>query len=89
MSNKYGKVNNYINGVFVGTITDRWMNVESPLTGEVIAEVAISSKDDLDKAVSAAKEAFKTWSKTPIKDRVQVFSDTRDFWNRTLMSYQL
>jgi len=73
MSNKYGKVNNYINGVFVGTITDRWMNVESPLTGEVIAEVAISSKDDLDKAVSAAKEAFKTWSKTPIKDRVQVF----------------
>lgn len=73
MSNKYGKVNNYINGVFVGTITDRWMNVESPLTGEVIAEVAISSKEDLDKAVSAAKEAFKTWSKTPIKDRVQVF----------------
>ncbi len=73
MSNKYGKVNNYINGVFVGTITDRWMNVESPLTGEVIAEVAISSKDDLDKTVSAAKEAFKTWSKTPIKDRVQVF----------------
>lgn len=73
MSNKYGKVNNYINGVFVGTITDRWMNVESPLTGEVIAEVAVSSKDDLDKAVSAAKEAFKTWSKTPIKDRVQVF----------------
>ncbi|OJX28458.1 MAG: methylmalonate-semialdehyde dehydrogenase (acylating) [Chryseobacterium sp. 36-9] len=73
MSNKYGKVNNYINGVFVGTITDRWMNVESPLTGEVIAELAVSSKDDLDKAVSAAKEAFKTWSKTPIKDRVQVF----------------
>lgn len=73
MSNKYGKVNNCINGVFVGTITDRWMNVESPLTGEVIAEVAVSSKDDLDKAVSAAKEAFKTWSKTPIKDRVQVF----------------
>lgn len=73
MSNKYGKVNNYINGVFVGTITDRWMNVESPLTGEVIAEVAVSSKEDLDKAVSAAKEAFKTWSKTPIKDRVQVF----------------
>ncbi|MBN9337165.1 MAG: CoA-acylating methylmalonate-semialdehyde dehydrogenase [Chryseobacterium sp.] len=73
MSNKYGKVNNYINGVFVGTITDSWMNVESPLTGEVIAELAVSSKDDLDKAVSAAKEAFKTWSKTPIKDRVQVF----------------
>jgi len=73
MSNKYGKVKNYINGVFVETITNRWLNVDSPLTGEVIAEVAVSSKEDLDNAVSAAKEAFKIWSKTPIKDRVQVF----------------
>ncbi len=73
MSNKYGKANNYINGMLTETITNRWMNVESPLTGEVIAEVALSSKEDLDIAVSAAKEAFKTWSKTPIKDRVQVF----------------
>jgi len=73
MSNKYGKIKNYINGVLVETITDRWLDVESPLTGEVIAKVAVSSKGDLDNAVTAAKEAFKTWSKTPIKDRVQVF----------------
>jgi malonate-semialdehyde dehydrogenase (acetylating)/methylmalonate-semialdehyde dehydrogenase len=73
MSNKYGKAKNYINGAFVDTITNRWLDVESPLTGEVIAEVAVSSKEDLDKAVAAAKEAFRSWSKTPIKDRVQVF----------------
>ena len=73
MSNKYGKVNNYINGVLVETMTNRWMNVESPLTGEVIADVAVSSKADLDQAVSAAKDAFVNWSRTPIKDRVQVF----------------
>jgi len=73
MSNKYGKIKNYINGALVETITDRWLDVESPLTGEVIAKVAVSSKGDLDNAVTAAKEAFKTWSKTPIKDRVQVF----------------
>lgn len=73
MSNKYGKVKNYINGALVDTITGRWLNVESPLTGEVIAKVAVSSKEDLDNAVAAAKGAFKTWSKTPIKDRVQVF----------------
>ena len=54
-------------------LSNRWLNVESPLTGEVIAEVAVSSREDLDKAVLAAKEAFKSWSKTPIKDRVQVF----------------
>lgn len=70
---KYGKVNNYINGSPVATVTDRWLNVESPLTGEIIAEVAVSSKEDLDKAVAAAKSAFEVWSKTPIKDRVQIF----------------
>lgn len=73
MSIKYGKANNYINGALVETMTDRWMNVESPLTGDIIAQVAVSSREDLDNAVFAAKEAFKTWSKTPIKDRVQVF----------------
>lgn len=70
---KYGKVNNYINGSPVATVTDRWLNVESPLTGEIIAEVAVSSKEDLDKAVAAAKSAFEVWSKTPIKERGQIF----------------
>src|SRR5436189_1129627 len=73
MSNKYEKIRNYIDGDLVDPLTNRWLNVESPLTGEVIAEVAVSSREDLDKAVSAAKEASKSWSKTPIKDRVQVF----------------
>lgn len=70
---KYGKIKNYIHGNLTDTVTDRWLNVESPLTGEVIGEVAVSSREDLDKAVSAAKSAFVKWSKTPIKDRVQVF----------------
>lgn len=70
---KYGRVKNYINGNLVDSVTDRWLDVESPLSGDVIAQVAVSSKEDLDKAATAAKEAFKIWSKTPIKDRVQVF----------------
>jgi len=70
---KYGRVKNYINGNLMDSVTDRWLDVESPLSGDVIAQVAVSSKEDLDKAATAAKEAFKIWSKTPIKDRVQVF----------------
>ncbi|MGA9211486.1 CoA-acylating methylmalonate-semialdehyde dehydrogenase [Kaistella sp.] len=78
MSNKYGKVKNYINGSLLETVTNRWSNVESPLTGEVIAEVALSSREDLDKAVEAAKSAFESWSKKPIKDRVQVIFNYRN-----------
>lgn len=74
---KYGKIKNYTHGNLTDTITNRWLNVESPLTGEVIGEVAVSSREDLDKAVEAAKTAFESWSKTPIKDRVQVLFNYR------------
>lgn len=33
----------------------------------------MSISHDLDQAVSSAKAAFKTWGKTPIKERVQIF----------------
>ena len=33
----------------------------------------MSSSKDLNDAVAAAKKAFPSWSKTPIKERVQVF----------------
>ena len=33
----------------------------------------VEPKEDLDKAVAAAQLAFRKWSKTPIKERVQVF----------------
>jgi malonate-semialdehyde dehydrogenase (acetylating) / methylmalonate-semialdehyde dehydrogenase len=49
------------------------MDVISPLDGNLLSRVPMSSSADLDKAVSAAQAAFPSWSKTPIKERVQVF----------------
>src|SRR5688572_11365347 len=70
---KYPKVQNYINGAFVNIISDRSLPVISPLDGDLLSEVGMSSAKDLDAAVKAAKTAFPGWSKTPIKERVQVF----------------
>lgn len=70
---KYAPVQNFINGVFTAPVTHRRLPVISPLNGELISEVPLSDKSDLDRAVSAAKTAFPAWSKTPIKERVQVF----------------
>lgn len=39
----------------------------------MLSTVPMSTAKDLDDAVKAAKEAFPKWSKTPIKERVQVF----------------
>ncbi len=70
---KYSPVQNYINGKFNSSGSSRRQNVVSPLDGNKLSEVTMSTPADLDEAVSKAKIAFVSWSKTPIKERVQVF----------------
>ncbi len=47
--------------------------VHSPLDGVLLGQMPCASKADLDAAVVAARRAFPGWSRTPIKERVQVF----------------
>jgi malonate-semialdehyde dehydrogenase (acetylating)/methylmalonate-semialdehyde dehydrogenase len=70
---KYNEVQNFINGQFVTSASTRTLNIESPLDGSIIANMRLSTKDDLDRAVLAARKAQKEWEKVPIKERVQVF----------------
>src|SRR5882757_7217359 len=70
---KYPKVQNYINGSFVDSSSLKSLDVISPVDGNLLSKVPMSAAKDLDAAVKAAKSAFPGWSKTPIKERVQVF----------------
>src|SRR5687768_14018884 len=70
---KYAPVQNYINGKFEDAGSARALDVISPLDGNLLSKVSLSSAKDLDRAVKAAKAAFPAWSRTPIKERVQVF----------------
>ena len=69
---KYAPIQNYINGQFVHAGTSNTLEVISPVDGVLLSTVPMSSAKDLDTAVKAAKKAFPGWSKTPIKERVQV-----------------
>src|SRR5687767_11797960 len=70
---KYAPVQNYINGKFVDAGSVRALDVISPLDGNLLSKVPMSTAKDLDAAVKAGKAAFPSWSHTPIKERVQVF----------------
>jgi malonate-semialdehyde dehydrogenase (acetylating)/methylmalonate-semialdehyde dehydrogenase len=70
---KYPSLKNYINGQFVASNSGRTIQVISPVDGVLLSAVTMSSTEDLNNAVEAAKTAFYKWSKTPIKERVQVF----------------
>jgi malonate-semialdehyde dehydrogenase (acetylating) / methylmalonate-semialdehyde dehydrogenase len=70
---KYGRLKNYINGGLTDSMSGRSLPVFSPLDGCPLAELPCSDAADLDVAVVAARDAFPGWSRTPIKERVQVF----------------
>ncbi len=62
-----------IGGKFVESKTTEWRNVVNPATQEVLARVPFATPDEIEAAVASAKEAFKTWRKTPIGARARIF----------------
>ncbi len=62
-----------INGERVESRTKQWRDVVNPATQEVLARVPFATPEEVDAAVAAAKEAFKTWRKTPIGARARIF----------------
>ncbi len=62
-----------IDGAFVESRTSEWRDVVNPATQEVLARVPFATAEEVDAAVAAAKEAFKTWRKTPISTRARIF----------------
>ena len=68
---------NLIGGEMISTTAT--MDVVNPATEEVIGTVPACGKDELDRAVAAARTAFRSWSKTPIEQRravIQAISAT-------------
>lgn len=66
------RLRNYIGGKWVEPKTDRFLPDENPGTGEVIAEVPLSTPEDVDLAVREARKAFERWSETPLPERVSM-----------------
>jgi succinate-semialdehyde dehydrogenase/glutarate-semialdehyde dehydrogenase len=66
----------YINGQLRDAATGARHNVVCPATEEAVAEIAWASRDDALNALHAARDAFPSWSKTPLAARAQ--------WMRTL-----
>jgi malonate-semialdehyde dehydrogenase (acetylating)/methylmalonate-semialdehyde dehydrogenase len=71
---------NFIGGQWVSAQTERSIDVPNPATGVTLAYVPLSTREDLDKAVEAAKEAFKIWSKTAAANgkRVQALAGAKN-----------
>ncbi len=59
----------FINGEWVASASGKTLPVENPANGQVIAHVAASDAEDVDRAVQAAATAFESWKHTTPQDR--------------------
>ncbi|WP_425464478.1 methylmalonate-semialdehyde dehydrogenase [Paenibacillus oralis] len=73
---------NYINGEWVESTTDRYEDVYNPATNEVIARVPLSTKEEIDHAVEAAAEAFKSWQKVAVPRRARILFNYQQLLTR-------
>ncbi|AYC31562.1 CoA-acylating methylmalonate-semialdehyde dehydrogenase [Pseudomonas cavernae] len=62
-----------IGGQLVESASREWREVINPATQEVLARVPFATVEEMHAAVASAKEAFKTWRKTPIGARARIF----------------
>jgi malonate-semialdehyde dehydrogenase (acetylating)/methylmalonate-semialdehyde dehydrogenase len=63
---------NYIGGQWVESASEQIEEVPNPATGQIIARIPISTREELNNAVSAAKEAFKKWRKAAVPRRARI-----------------
>jgi aminomuconate-semialdehyde/2-hydroxymuconate-6-semialdehyde dehydrogenase len=68
------KIQNYINGQFATPILSTYIDNYNPAIGEVYGQIPNSTKEDVEKAVEAATEAFPKWSNTTLEERSKILS---------------
>jgi malonate-semialdehyde dehydrogenase (acetylating) / methylmalonate-semialdehyde dehydrogenase len=79
-------VGHFIGGKTVAGSSGRFADVFQPMTGEVIAQVALASKDELRQAVENAKSAQPAWAATNPQRRARVMMRFLDLVNREMDS---
>ena len=64
---------NFINGEWVGATSGKTLENRNPAnTDEIIGEFPLSGPEDVDAAVSAARNAYKSWRLTPAPKRAEI-----------------
>ncbi len=64
----------YINGEWVDPVAPATLDVINPTTEEPFARISMGGEADVNKAVAAAKEAFESFSKTTVAERIELFA---------------
>lgn len=67
----------YINGEFTTPNGTEYFDLISPTTNKTLGKVLLGNTEDTQKAIEAAKNAFKTFSKTTTSERIQYLKNIK------------
>jgi len=77
-------VSHFINGQIIASKTDQLHPLYNPATGEVAGQVAFADKNEVEKAIAAAKAAFPAWSAMPAPRRAKIFFKYKELLEKHL-----
>ncbi|KAG9510918.1 Methylmalonate-semialdehyde dehydrogenase [acylating], mitochondrial, partial [Fragariocoptes setiger] len=65
----------FIDGQFVESKTNDWIEIHNPATNQVVSRVPKPTQDEFHQALNSAKDAFRDWSSRSIISRQSVISN--------------
>jgi malonate-semialdehyde dehydrogenase (acetylating)/methylmalonate-semialdehyde dehydrogenase len=78
------QIGHWINGAHVAGTSGRTADVFNPATGEVQAQVALASQEEMDRAIASAAEAQIAWGATNPQRRARVMMELVRLLNRDM-----
>lgn len=72
VTNEVKTLKNFIGGQWTLSESMNVSEIPNPATGEIIAKLPISTREDVNHAVAVANKAFQTWKKVPVPQRARI-----------------
>jgi malonate-semialdehyde dehydrogenase (acetylating) / methylmalonate-semialdehyde dehydrogenase len=66
---------------WVSSSSNKWYEIRDPATQEIVAKVPQVTKNEFDSAVSAAKQAFRSWKEVPVPSRLRLVRNFLELLN--------
>jgi aminomuconate-semialdehyde/2-hydroxymuconate-6-semialdehyde dehydrogenase len=80
---------NYIGGQFLSPDSGKYLENPNPATGKTFSYIPDSGASDIEKAVAAAKKAYKSWSTSGIQFRYEMLNRIADLIGDNLEAFAL
>ena len=78
------KLDFYINGTWVKPSGVETLDVINPASEEKVTKISLGNATHVNEAVTAAREAFETYSQTPVEQRIDLLTTIREIYKRRL-----